>query len=203
MSDSWRPHGLYYISPPVSSICGLLQARTLGWVASPLSRGSSPPRDGSPVSRSAGRLCRRSHEGSPVCTGHLATPTSPQAWAEVAHGMRSPQKYKLPGSSEDTLPGPGDPWQLGSDSICGCALHWPQQPEDCPPPSVSGIKRHPVTGGGVTQYKNTRLMALNIFFSAQLLLQLQNLAVHWSIPQPLQGFRQSLSPALHDNNKFT
>ena len=123
MSNSWRPHGLYYISLPVSSICGLLQARTLGWVAIPFSRGSSPPRDGRPVSRTAGRLCRRSHEGGPVYTGHLATPTSPQAWAEVAHGMFSPQKYKLPGSSKDTLPGPGDPWQSGSDSICGCALH--------------------------------------------------------------------------------
>ena len=32
-------------SPPVSSVHGVLQARTLGWVAMPSSRGSSRPRD--------------------------------------------------------------------------------------------------------------------------------------------------------------
>ena len=77
--------------------------------------------------------------------------------------MFSPQKYKLPGSSEDTLTGPGDPWQLCSDSICGCALHLPRNLKT--DPSANGVKRLPVTGrGGVTQYKNTGLMALNIFF---------------------------------------
>ena len=38
----WDPTGC---SPPGSSVHGILQARTLGWVASPSSRGSSPPRD--------------------------------------------------------------------------------------------------------------------------------------------------------------
>ena len=33
-------------SPPGSSVQGMLQARTLEWVATPSSRGSSPPRDG-------------------------------------------------------------------------------------------------------------------------------------------------------------
>ena len=36
-------------SPPDSSVRGILQARTLEWVVVPSSRGSSRPRDGSPV----------------------------------------------------------------------------------------------------------------------------------------------------------
>ena len=32
-------------SPPGSSVCGILQARTLEWIAIPFSRGSSQPRD--------------------------------------------------------------------------------------------------------------------------------------------------------------
>ena len=46
MSSCWRPHGLN--SP------WILQARILEWVALPLSRGSSWPRDGTQVSRIAG-----------------------------------------------------------------------------------------------------------------------------------------------------
>ena len=37
-------------SPPGSSVHGILQARILGWVAMPSSRGSSQPRDGTWVS---------------------------------------------------------------------------------------------------------------------------------------------------------
>ena len=37
-------------SPPGSSVHGILQARTLEWVAMPSSRGSSPPRDQTRVS---------------------------------------------------------------------------------------------------------------------------------------------------------
>ena len=37
-------------SPPGSSVHGILQARTLEWVAVPSSWGSSPPRDGTLVS---------------------------------------------------------------------------------------------------------------------------------------------------------
>ena len=37
-------------SPPSSSIHGILQARILEWVAMPSSRGSSPPRNQTPVS---------------------------------------------------------------------------------------------------------------------------------------------------------
>ena len=41
-------------SPPVSSVHGISQARILEWVAIPFSRGSSRPRDGTQVSRTAG-----------------------------------------------------------------------------------------------------------------------------------------------------
>ena len=43
MSDSFRPRGLY--SPLGSSVCEILQARILDWVAMLSSRGSSQPRD--------------------------------------------------------------------------------------------------------------------------------------------------------------
>ena len=43
-------------SPPGSSVHGILQARILEWVASPFSRGSSPPRDQIPVSCITGGL---------------------------------------------------------------------------------------------------------------------------------------------------
>ena len=38
------------------TVCGLLQARILEWVAFPFSRGSSQPRDGTQVFRTAGRF---------------------------------------------------------------------------------------------------------------------------------------------------
>ena len=43
-------------SPPGSSVIGILQARTMEWVAISSSRGSSPPRDGTWVSCIAGRF---------------------------------------------------------------------------------------------------------------------------------------------------
>ena len=43
-------------SPPGSSVHGILQARTLEWVAIPFSRGSSQPRDWTWVSCIAGRF---------------------------------------------------------------------------------------------------------------------------------------------------
>ena len=42
-------------SLPGSSLHGILQARTLEWVATSFSRGSSQPRDRTLVSRTAGR----------------------------------------------------------------------------------------------------------------------------------------------------
>ena len=52
VSDSLQPHELY--SPLGSS--GILQARTLEWVAIPVSRGSSQPRDQTWFSHIVGRL---------------------------------------------------------------------------------------------------------------------------------------------------
>ena len=46
VSDSLQPHGL----PPGSSLHGILQARLLEWVAMPVSRGSSQPRDQTQIS---------------------------------------------------------------------------------------------------------------------------------------------------------
>ena len=43
-------------SSPGSSVHGILQARIVEWVATPFSRGSSRPRDGTPVSSIAGRF---------------------------------------------------------------------------------------------------------------------------------------------------
>ena len=43
-------------SPPGSFVHGILQTRVLEWVAMPSSRGSSQPRDGIQVSRTAGRF---------------------------------------------------------------------------------------------------------------------------------------------------
>ena len=45
-------------NPPSSSICGLLQARILGWVAMPSSRGSSQARDLTQASCSSCTACR-------------------------------------------------------------------------------------------------------------------------------------------------
>ena len=52
-------------SPPGSSVHGILQARILEWVAIPLSRGSSQPRDRTWVSHTAGRFftVRATREG--------------------------------------------------------------------------------------------------------------------------------------------
>ena len=48
-------------SPSGSSFHGILQARVLGWVAMPFSKGSSQPRDRTQVSHTAGRFSISSH----------------------------------------------------------------------------------------------------------------------------------------------
>ena len=57
-------------SPPGSSVHGILQASTTGWVATASSRGSPPPRDETQVScmSCSGRraLFQLSHQGNPV-----------------------------------------------------------------------------------------------------------------------------------------
>ena len=67
-------------SPPVSSVHGILQARILEWVAISFSRGSSRPRDQTPVSCIAGRFftiwatregrCLISWETGNTCSSH-------------------------------------------------------------------------------------------------------------------------------------
>ena len=54
MSDFLWSHGLD--SPPGSSVCRILQARTLDWVAIPFSKVSFPPRNQTQVSCIAGRF---------------------------------------------------------------------------------------------------------------------------------------------------
>ena len=65
-SDSLRPHGL---SPPGSSVHGILQARILEWVAMPSSRGSSQPRDRTQISRTVGEFFTVWLSGEPQITG--------------------------------------------------------------------------------------------------------------------------------------
>ena len=54
-----------------SSVHDIFQARILEWVAVSFSRGSSRPRDRTRVSRTAGRLYRLSHQGSPSVVKNL------------------------------------------------------------------------------------------------------------------------------------
>ena len=59
-------------SPPGSSVHGILQARILGWVALPFSRGSSWPRDQTWVAPMAGRLFyHMSHQESLLSISEL------------------------------------------------------------------------------------------------------------------------------------
>ena len=59
-------------SPPGSSVQGILQARILGWVAMPFSRGSSPPRDRTHIS---GVSCpgRRVFTTGHLCGGRVSS----------------------------------------------------------------------------------------------------------------------------------
>ena len=63
-------------SPPGSSVHGILQARTLEWVAMPSSRGSSQPRDHPGLQYCRWILCHLSHQGSPRILGWVANPFS-------------------------------------------------------------------------------------------------------------------------------
>ena len=55
-----------YYSPPDSSVHGILQSRTLDWVAISSSRGSFQPRDQTPVSRIAGGFLLSEPSGKPL-----------------------------------------------------------------------------------------------------------------------------------------
>ena len=77
MSDSLQPRRL---QPTGSSGHGILQARILGWVAIPFSRGSSRPRDGTGSPAFQAILYCLSHQGSPEGHGRgcpKAAPTFP------------------------------------------------------------------------------------------------------------------------------
>ena len=50
ISNSFQPHGLGPPGSPGSSVHGILQARTLEWVAISFSGGASPPRYQNPIS---------------------------------------------------------------------------------------------------------------------------------------------------------
>ena len=64
-------------NPMDSTVQGILQARTLEWVALPFSRGSSQPRDWIQVSHICGRiLYQLSHKGSPRILEWVAYPFS-------------------------------------------------------------------------------------------------------------------------------
>ena len=68
-------------SPPGSSVHGILQARILEWVAISFSRGSSPPRDQTQVSRIAGRCLTSEPPGKPpVWIKNLTTAKKNQLW---------------------------------------------------------------------------------------------------------------------------
>ena len=54
VSDSFSPHGL--VADQGHLFMGILQARTVKWVAMPFSKESSQPRDRTQVSRMAGRF---------------------------------------------------------------------------------------------------------------------------------------------------
>ena len=75
-------------SPPSSSVRGILQPRTLEWVAFPFSRGSSQRRGWTQVSHIAGRFFL-SHHGSPRILEWVAWPFSrgfpqPRDWTQVS-----------------------------------------------------------------------------------------------------------------------
>ena len=70
-------------SPPGSSVLGILQARILEWVGIPFSRRSSPPRDWTQVSYTAGMLYHPSHQGSPKING-IELNRSRVSWETIA-----------------------------------------------------------------------------------------------------------------------
>ena len=60
--------------PPGSSVHGILQARILGWVAMPSSRGSSQLRDWTQVSRTGGQILYRMSKSSSLPSFYATFP---------------------------------------------------------------------------------------------------------------------------------
>ena len=104
-------------SPPGSSVHGILQARTLEWVAVPFSRGSSQPRDRTQISRVAGGfftaeriLYQLSYEGSPLSLIFLLDTFAPPFLFCALVTIRS-----------GTWPLTGETWTpVASASACRC-----------------------------------------------------------------------------------
>ena len=69
------------------TVHGILHARILEWIAFPVSRGSSQPRDRIQVSHIAGRFFTRWATGwyrsSPLCNNHLSPPPTPLYWTPL------------------------------------------------------------------------------------------------------------------------
>ena len=109
---SLRPYGL---SPPGSSVHGILQARVLEWVAMPASMGSSQPRIECKALRSpslAGRIFTTS-----------ATWEAPRHWCTPSLAIRNRMYFKSPSDatfspgSSSLTPGPA-PGRSGCFLIC-------------------------------------------------------------------------------------
>ena len=80
-------------SPPGSSVHGIPQGRTLGWVVIFFSRGSSPPKDQNHVSCVAGAFFTTSHLASPQLSPDLLS--FPPAYCTVRHHRAGPRQSPL------------------------------------------------------------------------------------------------------------
>ena len=93
VSNSLRPHGLYshgilqvrILGLPTATrllVHGIVQARILEWVTVSFSRGSSQPRDGTQVSRTAAAAAAKSLQSCPTLCNPIdgSPPGSPCPW---------------------------------------------------------------------------------------------------------------------------
>ena len=80
-------------SPPGSSVHGIPQGRTLGWVVISFSRGSSPSKDQNHVSCVAGGFFTISHLASPQLSPDLLS--FPPAYCTVRHHRSGPRQSPL------------------------------------------------------------------------------------------------------------
>ena len=127
-------------SPPSSSVCGILQARILEWVAISFSKGSSQPRDQTWVSHIAGR-----------CFTIWATRAVPSAsqdaqlrWGELQ--LNLPESFGNAGAEESGACTGGVPFRWGlvrhlcpliglhpslSQCLEPCKLSWDLRKQQC------------------------------------------------------------------------
>ena len=123
-------------SPPGPSVHGIIQERILEWVATPFSRGSSPPRDRTQVSHVAGRF-------------FTIWATREERWYRWSYVKSRNRDTDTENNSMDIKRGKagGMDWEIGTD-ICSAATAKSLQlcptlsdPMDCSPPgsSIHGI----------------------------------------------------------------